>query len=160
MQPNQAIENLIADIQLSLDKSVLVKTEAFETENADPAEDEIPISLRVKNDYFIADPPIYGLFNKVVKTYGVKGLHSIELVSFSLGHNDLNSLEALTNHLYETFKNHTVGQGKFNAGDARQVNEGVEWSGKLWTDYKSGSVISLSMKNKIANLLVIYNGGK
>jgi len=160
MEPNQAIENLIADIQLCLDKSVMVRSEAFETENSEPDEDEPPNSLQTERNYFSIDPPVYGLFNKVVKSFDAKKkLRSIELISFSLDQSDLPSIEILANHLYEILKNHTIGQGKFNPSDVMHFNEGVEWQGKLWTDYESGSIISLSMKSKIANLIVIYYGG-
>ena len=114
MATNPAIEKVISDILSILEKSTVEKK---------PKQlDEETILLETPDaeaEFYSIEPPVYNLFKTVVKRLNGSHLKSIELISYPFDSGNISDIEELSNKLYNTLKDHTVGGlGRFNKGDA------------------------------------------
>ena len=153
---NTAIEKVISDILSILEKSTVEKIDPIEL----PRQlDKETISVETHDigaEFYSIEPAVYNLFKTVVKRFNVSHLKSIELISYPLDSGNISDIEELSNKLYDTLKDYTVGGlGRFNKTDAYQFSEIKVWPGKLWIDYKTNSLITLSMFDGVTNLTII-----
>jgi hypothetical protein len=113
-------------------------------------------NVGLNGEELVTDPPIFGLFRKIIIKYQFEQVVSMELFSFLIKDEGIIELEKLTNKLYDVLKNRTVGgTGKFNKSDALQISSANMWVGKLWVDYKTTSMVMLRMEEGIVSLLIL-----
>lgn len=115
-------------------------------------------SIGLSAEELVAEPPVFGLFTKIITQYHFGQVVSIELLSYIINDGEIIELEKITNRLYEVLKNRTVGgSGKFNKADALQIRTAGMWVGKLWVDYKTTSMVMLRMEERVVSLLILNN---
>lgn len=158
MKKNEAVAGLIKDIENRLQN--------VQRTPIDKLDEYFQSFLIVSNlgdvneqgdEYFKVEKPIFGLFTTINRNYNEgQEVQSLRLSSFPNKVADLVKIEELTNLLYDTLKNFTIGQGRFNEGDNAQCIKG-NWSGKMWIDYESASIIDLKMENGYLSLTIIGN---
>ena len=156
MATNPAIEKVISDILSILEKSTVEKIDPFESPKQLDEETILLETPDAEAEFYSIEPPVYNLFKTVVKRLNGSHLKSIELISYPFDSGNISDIEELSNKLYNTLKDHTVGGlGRFNKGDAYQLSEIKVWPGKLWADYKTNSLITLSMFDGVTKLNII-----
>jgi len=100
------------------------------------------------------DSPEFDLFDELI--FHIKP-DSASFVFRSFGNIDekLESLEELTNKIYDLLKDKTVGgTGKFKAADLNQIKKFDFWSGKLWIDHKNQSSVMIDYTDGMLRLCI------
>ena len=156
MRTNPAIEEVVSNFLEILEKSTVKKIDPIEIPKQLDEETILLETPVVEGEFYSIEPAIYNLFKTVVKRFDGDYLKSIELISYPFNSCNISDIEELSNKLYHALKDHTVGGlGRFNKTDAFQLSEKKVWPGKLWVDYKTGSLVTLSMFDGLTILNII-----
>ena len=145
---NDAVESLIADIQSELTHANFLPLSKSDGIELAFLQDVLQLTdTEIADEYRFVDVPVFDLFG-TVRISVVGDVSSVGLLSYPIVVDDVAKVESFTNMLYNRLKNKTVGQGKFSKSDQDLFEKG-EWSGKLWIDYASTSIITVKQTNRI-----------